>query len=342
MEKYEFSQYDYLMYEFHFVNEKENQLTGTVSKVRTQKHDKTFKEVLKDKKEMSKFLKQFMELEVDTSKLEIYNSEFINNKYEKRTSDMIYKEKEKEIYYLIEHQSKVDAKIPYRILEYCMELMRELKKNNDLKGINNPLIVPIVIYTGTKKWTVSENFSDTQKVEERYKKYAIDLKYKLIDVNKYSKEYLTNKNTKMTSLMLLEKCKNDDETRKTLLHLWKVADIARRSWLANLIKYVFSQMLKDEQILKLINEKENSSMEDWIERMKAVREREDKALKKKAIKEGLKEGRAEGRAEGIKETIKLIVKNMLIENEDENTIIRYTNINKQDIEKIRKELESNC
>ena len=39
-----------------------------------------------------------------------------------------------------------------------------------MKGINNPLIVPIVIYTGTKKWTVSENFSDTQKVEERYKK----------------------------------------------------------------------------------------------------------------------------------------------------------------------------
>ncbi len=50
MEKYEFSHEDYLMYQFHFVNEKENQILGTASKVRCQKHDKTFKEVLKDKK----------------------------------------------------------------------------------------------------------------------------------------------------------------------------------------------------------------------------------------------------------------------------------------------------
>lgn len=309
LEKYEFSQEDYLMYEFHFVNEKENQLTGTVSKVRTQKHDKTFKEVLKDKKEMSEFLKQFIELEVDTSKLQIYNSEFINNKYEKRISDIIYKEREKEIYYLIEHQSKVDINMPQRILEYCMELMREVKKNRSSKDKKNPLIVPIVIYTGANKWTVSENFSDTQKVEEKYKKYAINLKYKLIDINKYSNKDLTNKNTKITSMMLLEKCKNDEETRRIIMQLWKNANIERREWLANLIKYAFSQMLKDEEILKLMNEKENSSMEDWIERMKEVRKKEDKALKKKAVREGLKEGRAqgivEGRAEGIKETIKL-------------------------------------
>ncbi len=171
MEKYEFSHEDYLMYQFHFVNEKENQILGTASKVRCQKHDKTFKEVLKDKKEMSEFLKQFLGLEVDTNKLQIYNNEFINNKYEKRISDIIYKEVDKEIYYLIEHQSKVDINMPQRILEYCMELMREVKKDHNIKKDTNPLIVPIVLYTGTKEWTVSENFSDTQKVEERYKKY---------------------------------------------------------------------------------------------------------------------------------------------------------------------------
>lgn len=251
MEKYEFLQDDYLMYEFHFVNKKENEIVGTVSKVMAQKHDKTFKDVLKDKREMSEFLKQFIGLEVDTSKLQIYNTEFINNKYEKRNSDIIYKEKEREIYYLIEHQSKVDMNMPHRILEYCMELMKEVKKNQNLKDATNPLIVPIVIYTGMKKWTVSDNFSDTQKVEERYKKYAINLKYKLIDINKYSKEELTNKNTKMTSMMLLETYKND------------------------------------------------------------------------------------------KETIKLIIKNMLKDNQDENTIMKYTNLNIEEIEQIRKELETN-
>lgn len=332
MVKYEFTHEDYLMYEFHFVNMQQDEILGTASKLLNQRHDKTFKEVLKDKKEMSAFLKYFIELEVDINKLQIYNNEFINNKYEKRISDIIYKEKEKEIYYLIEHQSRVDINMPNRILEYCMELMREAKKNIG-EGIN-PLIVPIVIYTGSKEWTVSENFSDTQKVEKKYKKYAINLKYKLIDINKYSREELTNKNTKITSMMLLEKCKNDKEIRTTIMQLWENANKERREWLANLIKFVFSQMSKDEVILKLMNEKEKTSMEDWIERMKENRRKEDIKLKRKAIREG----RAEGREQGIKETINLIIKNMLKEHQDESTIIRFTNAKKEDIEKVKQEL----
>lgn len=171
---------------------------------------------------MSKFLKQFIRLEVNTSKLQIYNSECINNKYEKRILDIIYKQKNREVYFLIEHQSKVDRNMPYRILEYCMELMKDVKKNQDLKETTNPLILPIVIYTGNKKWTVSEKFSDAQKVEEKYKKYSINLKYKLIDVNKYSKEELTSKNTKMTSIMLLEKCTNQQEARNVVIELLQI------------------------------------------------------------------------------------------------------------------------
>lgn len=321
MEKYEFSHEDYLMYEFHFVNEKENKIVGTASKVKCQKHDKTFKEVLKDKKEMSKFLKQFIELEVDASKLEMYNGEFINNKYERRISDIIYKENGKEIYYLIEHQSKVDINMPQRILDYCMELMREVKKNLNLKDGTNPLIVPIVIYTGTNKWTVSENFSDTQKVEEKYKKYAINLKYKLIDINKYSKEDLTNKNTKMTSMMALEKCKDKEGLKNMIIELWKRANAVRRGWLENLIKYAFPEILDDEEILILMRGREKLPMEDLIERIKANEKKKEKAL--------------------IKKTIRTIIRNMLKENLDEDTIIKFTNAKRKEIEKIRMELEAN-
>ena len=216
-----------------------------------------------------------------------------------------------------------------RILEYCMELMREVKKNS--REGTNPLIVPIVIYTGAKKWSVSENFSDTQKVEEKYKKYAINLKYKLVDRKKYSKEELTNKNTKITSMMLLEKCKNDEETRNEIMQLWKNANGERRKWLANLVKFVFTEISKDQVVIKLMNEKERTSMEDWIERMKENRRKEDIKLRKKAIKEG----RAQGRAEAIA----LIIKNMLKENQDENIIIKFTNAKREDIEEVRKELE---
>ena len=101
-------------------------------------------------------------------------------------------------------------------------------------------------------------------------------------------------------------------------------------------KYAYSQVLSNKEISELIYGKEKIPMEDWIERMKASRRRENRELRKKAIKEG----RQEGRQEGIKETIRLIVRNMLKENQDENTIMRYTNVNREEIEEIRREVEA--
>ena len=65
------------------------------------KHDKTFKNILSDIKEMSKFLSQYLNLEVNEEDLEKYKNSFITSTYKSKESDMIYKQKDKEIYYLI-------------------------------------------------------------------------------------------------------------------------------------------------------------------------------------------------------------------------------------------------
>ena len=79
-----------------------------------QKHDKSFKEILSDKIEMSKFLEHFMEIKVKPKELEEQKNNYINKQFEKRESDIIYKIKDKEIYILVEHQSKVDKRMPKR------------------------------------------------------------------------------------------------------------------------------------------------------------------------------------------------------------------------------------
>ena len=63
-------------------------------------------------------------------------------------------------------------------------------------------------------------------------------------------------------------------------------------------------------------------MEDLIERIKANDKKKERALKR----------------EGIKETIKLVIKNMLKENHAEEMIMKITNAKKEEIEKIRKEM----
>ena len=91
-------------------------------------------------------------------------------------------------------------------------------------------------------------------------------------------------------------------------------------------------------------------MEDLVERIKKYEEMREKRLIGKGREEGIAVGRKEGREEGItlgkkegrnagiKETITNMIKNMLKFNEDEETIMKYTNVKKEEIEKIRKEL----
>ncbi len=68
-----------------------------------QVHDKTFKEILKNSIEMTKFLKSFIGLEVNSENLKICNSNFITNDYKRRESDILYKNINKNIFYLVEH-----------------------------------------------------------------------------------------------------------------------------------------------------------------------------------------------------------------------------------------------
>ena len=320
--KYEFSKEDYEMYKSFFENRLDKVKIVSIDSV-NQKHDKTFKEILSNKQEMTKFLEQFIGMEVE-EELEKHNSSFINKHYERRESDIIYKMKNKEIYYLIEHQSTVDSQMPRRILEYCMEIMREIQGNK--KEETNPLIVPIVIYTGIRKWTVPTDFSDTQKVEEKYKKYKIRLQYQLVDISEYNKKELMEKDTKISSMMLLEKCKTREEVRETLIELsMKAKDKERVEWIKDLVEYVFPEILGEdiERILEIIEEKEKSNMQDLVKRIKSYEERREKRLINK----------------GIKETITSMVINMLKFNESEEKIIKYTNVKKEEIEKIKKQLE---
>ncbi len=85
-----------------------------------QPHDKIFKTVLNQKSQVAEFINRILELKekITEKEIEKYDSEYIGNMFEKRQTDIVYKMKEKEIYFLIEHQSQIDYNMPQRILEY--------------------------------------------------------------------------------------------------------------------------------------------------------------------------------------------------------------------------------
>lgn len=213
---------DYYKYAPYFASKltlaEESEQYSINKNITHQYQDKIFKEVLDNRKELINFIKKYLKNnkfgKIKEEEIESYNPKFITSKFRIKESDMIYKIKNKNIFILIEHQSKIDYDMPLRITEYCVELMRSIRKNNNKCYA---VIYPIVLYTGKKKWDAPltmENF------EEDAYEYGIPTinyqKYNLVDINDYTKEELIKENTAISKALLFEKLETDEEINRTI------------------------------------------------------------------------------------------------------------------------------
>jgi len=191
-----------------------------------QYHDKTFKTLFSNKEEAAKFINKHLKLEgtpneLTKDKIEKCNTEFITKKKRRLACDVLYKIQEKNIFILIEQQSKVDNLMPKRFLEYCVEIMQEVEKQTPLKeGEKVPIVYPILFYTGKRKWTAKTELIAIQEEIEGINK-ALNLSYYLVDINDYSKEELLKERSSISKAMLMEKINNKEELLEILEKITK-------------------------------------------------------------------------------------------------------------------------
>ena len=347
-EKYIFTYGDYLtLKQGSYFGIQENKSKDKVF----QKYDKSFKQALSEPKEMSNFLKEFINLEIDENQIEKYKTEYITKNYKIKESDMIYKNKKEEIYYIVEQQTRVDKNMIYRMLNYCMELMRDRVENSKVEIY--PTIVPIVLYTGRRKWTAEKEFRNKQIYSKgKYQEYKIDFKYKLVDINKYSKEQLLMKQIHIANMMLIEKSENKEETLENIkMIIENTKDIHTLIKLRKYIVFIQEEVLKEkeEEILNMIEEKMGDDMmSTLIERLrkeneairKQVREETKKELKEKAREEAnkkIEEARKEIR-EQIRKQVREETKKELKEKAREEANKKIEEARKEIREQIRKQV----
>ena len=323
-------QEDTVEYKYDYEEEKET------SKSYTKKHDKLFRDSLDDKTEVIKFIKYFLEpkTKLKEESIEKYNRNFITIEYKERQSDIVYKVKNKNIFILIEHQSKIDNAMPFRFVEYITETMKSAIDRNKIRNKNYklPKIVPILLYTGEKPWDVSEEL-----VEEEYKafeEFGLQLKYNIIDINDYTEKELLEKDSIVALAMAIEKCEDDDTVEEILERLVEISITENRKELAkriitNILKTTLDRINPNitEKVLRKLKEsevKENMRPLD-------VRIQEGNERKRKQI---LKEGRKEGRKEGILS----IATNMIKAKFDSDIILKMTGLKQDELEKLAKEI----
>ena len=244
---------DYTLQE-RIMKERNNQTESNLQSGSTtnSRHDKLFKIILSNKEEAVGFIKKVLNSKEDitTKNIELYNKEYITEKFEKRETDITYKIAEKNLYIIIEHQSTIDRTMPYRIQRYKMLLMDEIINKKEMKkvGYEFPRIIAIVLYTGRGKWKV-EKLEDVQKPLEWYKE--TEKEFELVDVNKYTEKELMKDELVITKAMLIEKQK---DARKVRDILNKVNQIVKDNpekikLLLEILKYILLNS-KSEEIRK--------------------------------------------------------------------------------------------
>ena len=160
--------------------------------------------------------------EISKDKLEKCDTSFITKSYYNKEADVIYKRTDTEVYFLIEHQSTVDKNMSVRILEYEVEILRDIIKNKEINKSNkknktepkeNPTIIPIELYTGEEKWNEKTYITETQIQMPGYRNKEFG-RYILVDANKYQEEELLKEEGALWKIILLEKSNNIENTYK--------------------------------------------------------------------------------------------------------------------------------
>ena len=284
-------------------------------------HDKIFRTVLDKKTDVSKFLNKFLGLNIKTEELEKYNSSYIDPKFKNKEADIVYRIKDKNIFLLIEHQTKIDKKMPIRLLEYSAAIIESAIEDTKYKP--KPRVIPIVLYTGKTKWKIENEAIEKQQFFKEVK--LIDGEFNLIDINDFSKKELLEDDIFITKMMLVEKCKDEIEMVQALEKIENKIKEEDKSTFRRIVKEIWSLRIGTENANKILEKIEEGSgnMMAVMEMLLAENEKY------------INIGRQEGRLEGGKQKIKEIVQKMLAENFTKEMIMKITGLKKEEIEEIK-------
>ena len=279
-----------------------------------------------DKKEEAiALINQAIKTKLKAEKIEKYTSSFVNKIFQNREADIVYKYKNKNIFFLIEHQTKIDYTMPYRILEYEIEIM---KSAIDIKKVKNkeyklPLVIPIVLYTGKKKWDAKRYLEESQETLDGVKIKAGN--YNLVDINDFTKEELLQEKTLISKMMLLEKSESTEESIEMLEKIIPNTNKEEKELLKRVISILFGEKIGEEKTKELI-EKIDGGEEKMLALVDMIRNEN-----KMYINMGKKEGRKEGRKNrNIEIAQKLLKIKMPI-----SQISEVTELTEKEIEKLK-------
>jgi predicted transposase/invertase (TIGR01784 family) len=157
------------------------------------------------------FVKEEFVQDIDFSTLTRTFNSFVTEEFKKREADIIWQVsiKGRPIYFylLIEFQSTVDRFMVLRLLSYLLLFYLELIKDEKIRSAGRlPAVFPVLLYSGTEKWTAAQSaeelISDASRVPSGF---IPSFRYHKIAENEFEKESLVKLNNIVSRLFLIER-----------------------------------------------------------------------------------------------------------------------------------------
>ena len=275
-------------------------------------HDKLVKKILEKPREVEFVVRKALGIK-EKLEIEEVRNEFITIDYRGKQVDLLYKIKNKEVYLLIEHQSTQDVKMPYRILEYEVQIIDRSFRKNNYQTEKLAKVIAIVIYTGPGEWKMPQRLEEIQ-ISFNYSKkiledYDLTIGYNLLDINKLSKEELLEGETLFGRMMLVERARREEELIEILEEILPLTKENEREDVINILRYILVKDIGEEKAKEYIKKLEEGviEMSGYVNYLRQDRE----ATMLKMRNEGKKEGKKEGKRAGENNIIKTLFKNKM-------------------------------
>ncbi|MEW6379208.1 MAG: Rpn family recombination-promoting nuclease/putative transposase [bacterium] len=273
-------------------------------------HDCLTKEILSRKENARDFFFHYLPAPIrdilDLDSLEICKDSFIEAELGEYFSDLLYQinlsgNQEGQggyVYVLFEHKSAPEEWIAFHLLRYQVRIWElYLKQNETARGL--PVIIPLVLYHGKKKWRVSVQFADLfMNSRPGLMAFIPDFSYLLCDLSAFGADQIKGRAVMRLFLILL-KYIHDPELGRYLRELLPellndpfLSSQELRDTLTTIFRYIISvsDVVSVDEIKEIVETGLGKDKEDLI-----------MTLAEQLIQQGMQQGMQQGIQQGMQQ-----------------------------------------
>ncbi|EFH7842033.1 Rpn family recombination-promoting nuclease/putative transposase [Escherichia coli] len=246
--------------------------------------------------------------DLDTLKLE--SASFVDEKLRALHSDILWSVKTREgdgyIYVLIEHQSREDIHMAFRLMRYSMAVMQRHIEHDKRRPL--PLVIPMLFYHGSRSpypWSLCwlDEFADPITARKLY-----TAAFPLVDITVVPDDEIVQ-HRRVALLELIQKHIRQRNMMGLIDQLVAllVTECANDSQITALLNYIL--LAGDEASFKEFISELTRRMPQHRERIMTIAERIHNAGWLLGREEGRSEGKEEGKEEGEQRLLRLFLQN---------------------------------